>query len=354
MENEEITLYLDSNIHLKLKEELKIFRLGNVESSLIKRIVVNYYPKYNEEKSKLEGTIVDAIKGENISCNLSEDEYQNISWKIIKHLGEASISNTSPSNKTKKKDKIHLRINKNDDYFEHVLESCQFGISLSDFIANIIYSYFQEPRHQREKIIFNDVYKRLQQAIDNNQQVSINAKSNTRDTNIVKIIEPKKICVSKEGLYNYLLYKETIKGKERATSIHLYNISTVVLAPLKSTFSDEINNYFKRMEINGVQYSINSNTIYKVKFTKNGNDLYNDNLKYIERPVALDCSDKENGIYYFDCSQMQFENYFASFFNDIEILEPLEYKYQFDLKKQGNSNYHNKIKQYRYHKNKRS
>lgn len=54
MENNEITFYLDSNAHTLLKNDQKRFHLMNNESVLIKRIIINHYPRYNKERSKLE------------------------------------------------------------------------------------------------------------------------------------------------------------------------------------------------------------------------------------------------------------------------------------------------------------
>lgn len=76
------------------------------------------------------------------------------------------------------------------------------------------------------------------------------------------------------------------------------------------------------MKRNGVQFSINGDTIYKVKLTKNGEFLFKS--RYLERPAPLPKSDENNGIYYFDCSEMQFKSYFAPFRKDVIILEPKE------------------------------
>lgn len=77
------------------------------------------------------------------------------------------------------------------------------------------------------------------------------------------------------------------------------------------------------MKRNGVQFSIHDDTIYKIRFTEDGLKRYN-NLNYLEKPVALENSDPETGIYYFDCSEMHFKNYFAHFYDEMEVLEPKE------------------------------
>lgn len=329
MRNNEITFYLNPIAHSILKKDLKLFHLKNNESVLIKRIIVNYYPKYNQEKNKLENKIIESIDSQDTSC-----DSEIISWKILKFIGENSINKTTSVLMKGTKDKIHLRINKNDDDLDIIVDSCPASASISEFLANIIYSYLDEPLYERERIVFKDVYESLKLAITKNQQVKLKSKSNTRETPEIKNVEPKEICISREELFNYLLYKRIKDNKECATSIHLYNIVSVVLQPQICSFDAEINSYFDRMKNNGVQFGITDNTIYKVKLTKHGRELYENNLKYIEKPFALDNSIPEKGIYYFDCSRMQFENYFGSFFEDVEILKPKEYR----------NEYYNKIK----------
>ena len=298
-----------------------MFHLKNNQSVLIKRIIVNYYPKYNQEKNKLETKIIEAIQSQNSSC-----DFEIISWKILKFIGENSINKSAAVKKKSAKDKIHLRINKNDDDLDIVIDSCPTSVSISEFLANIIYSYLDEPLYERERIVFKDIYDSLKLAISKNQQIKIKSKSNTRETPEIKVIEPKEICISREELFNYLLYKRIKDNKECAMSIHLYNIVSIISQPQVCLFDDVINSYFQRMKNNGVQFGVSDNTIYKVKLTKHGKELYENNLKYIERPCALESSKPDEGIYYFDCSRMQFENYFGSFFEDVEILEPKEYR----------------------------
>ncbi len=325
MENKDITFYLDPIVHSKLKEDQRNFRMANNESLLIKRIIVNYYPTYSQEKEDLENKIKEVINHEIQSYNPSNDECTNISWKIIKYLDDNKFK--KDNDKTKRKlDKLHLRINKDDIVLESNIDSLASKARLSEAISSLINSYLSKPQYERERIIFQDVLEKLNKAISNNQQVKIKAKSNEREEAKFKIIEPKEIHVSREELFNYLLYKTIRDQKECATSIHLYNIMSVVPETKLCSFSNEINGYFKRMKRNGVQYSISDNTIYKIRLSEHGKKLYEGNLKYIERPVALDNSNKEEGIYYFDCSRMQLENYFGSFYEDAEILEPLEYR----------------------------
>ncbi len=323
MQNTEITFYLSQDIHSKLKEDQKSFHMGTVESAFIKRIIVNYYDIYSKEKEDLENKIRDSISS--FSYVPSKEDCSDISWQIIKFLDENKAIRNDCS-KHKRLDKLHLRINKNEIVLESNLDSLAQYARLSESLTSLFQSYLDKPKYERERIIFKDVFERLQKAISKNRQVKIKAKSNEREETKFKIIDPKEVHVSKEELFNYLLYKDERDGKECASSIHLYNIISVVLEPKSCNFSKQIISYFERMKINGVQYSISDDIVYKVKLSEKGKKLYQRNLKYIERPIALGISNPDEGIYCFDCSKMQLENYFSSFYEHMEILEPLEYR----------------------------
>jgi len=130
------------------------------------------------------------------------------------------------------------------------------------------------------------------------------------------------ICTSQEGLYNYLLYQVYDEDKKEyvARTIHIYNILYVHLDTNLLTFQPHIEERFKKMKNNGVQFSINEDTIYKVKLTEHGKELFK--LRYLERPNPLPESEEDKSIYYFNCSKMQFKSYFAPFRKDVIVLEP--------------------------------
>lgn len=318
MENIEVTFYLDPVAHKNLQKDRKLFQMSPKESILIKRIIVNHYPKYNQETKELHDRIKDSFKDQ-VSQPLIEDAV----WQITKYISENSIDKSISTKKKRIKDKIHFRVNNNENQLECVLDACPANVSRSEFIANIIYSYLDNPQYERERIVFKEELKKLETAIKNNQAIKIKSKYDRTHNCDFQIIYPKEVCFSNEELFNYLLYKKIIKGKECARSIHLYNIDTIFSLPENCTFSQEILNCFKRMKRNGVQFSIDKNTEFKIQFTKDGLERYN-TFNYLEKPVALDKSDEETRIFYFDCSDMQFRNYFANFYDEMEVLEPKE------------------------------
>ena len=81
------------------------------------------------------------------------------------------------------------------------------------------------------------------------------------------------------------------------------------------------------MELNGVQFSINEDVKYKILLSEEGKKIFN--YCYLERPYKLSETDETNGIYYFNCSELQLFRYFASFFKNAIILEPYEVNEKF-------------------------
>ena len=78
---------------------------------------------------------------------------------------------------------------------------------------------------------------------------------------------------------------------------------------------------FKRMEQNGIQFSIDSSDTYKVYLTNKGAILFN--LRYLERPHPMKDNISMEGVYEFDCSEFQLINYFAPFYENAIIIEPI-------------------------------
>lgn len=318
MMGNQITLYLDPIAYEKIIKDQETFKLGRIKSEILKKIIVNHYEKYSISIDTLKQKIEDTIFEECNICKFNNENFENIVWKLTKYLHENPVKNANKKNENKIK--IHIRENKKDSELGFIIDSCPKNSSLSEFLANIIYSYLEEPQYEREKILFSDTINAINVAIKNNQSIRIK----TKPENKIQHINPKEICVSKEGLYNYLLYQ--IYNDESksycARTIHIYNILNVHSDLCPRTFEPCVEEQFNKMKRNGVQFSINGNTIYKIKLTEKGKQLFK--TRYLERPEPLKDSDVNKGIYYFDCSEMQFSTYFAPFRENIIILEPKE------------------------------
>ena len=129
MENNEITFYLDSIAHAKIKNDQESFHMSPTESILIKRIIVNYYPKCNEEMKKL----YDKIKSL-MTVKMNQTFIGKMSWHITQYMAEKSINKSVVKKNKHKKDKLHFRINNNELELELILSRCPTDASRSEFI----------------------------------------------------------------------------------------------------------------------------------------------------------------------------------------------------------------------------
>lgn len=313
MINDIISIYLSKKTYKEILRDQILFQTTNMISKTIKSIIINYYDRYENNIFELTNTIKSSIIHENYQFD--DSKYINIAWNITKHLREEKCLKINRKEINTKK--VSLRINNNDFRLEEIIEKCPSNINLSEYLCNIIYAYLNEPQHEREKVLYKDIVDSINRAITNKENIKIYTKSGKKH-----FISPKEICVSQENLYNYLIYQGYDEEKQNyyASTIHIYNILNVQSQHNPLILQPEIEKYLNRMKNNGVQFSINGETIYKVQLTDEGKKLFNS--RYLERPKPLPASDEKNGIYYFDCSKMQFKSYFAPFRSNVIILEP--------------------------------
>lgn len=313
MENNIVSVYIKKETYDLLQKEIKIFHLNNNYSSLIKTIVINFYPSYQEENSNLKNEI---------TKNVPQVSPQNLDT-ILYTIQKFNTNKTSHDNVNKKHEKsnkkISIRINKNDFEFDSIIFNSKMDVST--FINMLVISYLSKPQQIREKILFKNIINSIEKVISNNKSVEIKYKTSASNKIKRAIITPYKICVSSEELFNYLLYQENKDYKLIARSIHLYNIIDTSAPIQQIEINKEVLNNFEKMKLNGIQFSINENITYKVFLTEEGKNMFN--YSYLERPYKLPESNEKAGIYYFNCSELQLFRYFAPFFNNAIILEPL-------------------------------
>ena len=319
MDNNIKSVYIKKETYNLLKKEIKTFHLNNNYSSLIKRIVVNFYPSYEEENSDLKHDITKILP------KISSNDLDTILYTVQKFNTNKNTHSTTTKTYKKDKKKISIRINKNDFNFDSIIFNSK--IDVSAFINMLVVSYLGKPQQIREKILFKDTINSIEKVISNNKSVEIKYK--TSSSNKIKrvTITPYKICVSPEGLFNYLLYQETKNEELTARSIHLYNIIDISSPIQQIEIDEKIINNFKKMELNGIQFSINDDIKYKVFLTEEGKNMFN--YSYLERPHKLSESNEKENVFYFNCSELQLFRYFAPFLNNAIILEPLDAKEKF-------------------------
>lgn len=179
----------------------------------------------------------------------------------------------------------------------------------AEYFRNIFFYYAQQSKKSRELFIFKNITEKIMCGVENKKKIIVTFADGTKKT-----ISPYYIASSELELKNYLFsYDEEEKKFKNFT---LRNIKAVYVTE-KKVYEGE--NDFVREVIENFDPFLSYSRRVKVKFTDEGLEI----LKKIKtyRPKLLK---QEGNICVFQCSELQGKRYFSVFWNEAEILEPLE------------------------------
>ena len=179
----------------------------------------------------------------------------------------------------------------------------------AEYFRNIFFYYAQRSKKSRELFIFKNITEKIMCGVENKKKIIVTFADGTKKT-----ISPYYMASSELELKNYLFsYDEEEKKFKNFT---LRNIKAVYVTE-KKVYEGE--NDFVREVIENFDPFLSYSRRVKVKFTDEGLEI----LKKIKtyRPKLLK---QEGNICVFQCSELQGKRYFSVFWNEAEILEPLE------------------------------
>lgn len=179
----------------------------------------------------------------------------------------------------------------------------------AEYFRNIFFYYAQQSKKSRELFIFKNITEKIMCGVENKKKIIVTFADGTKKT-----ISPYYMASSELELKNYLFsYDEDEKKFKNFT---LRNIKAVYVTE-KKVYEGE--NDFVREVIENFDPFLSYNKRVKVKFTDEGLEI----LKRVKtyRPKLLK---QEGNICVFQCSELQGKRYFSAFWNEAEILEPLE------------------------------
>ena len=179
----------------------------------------------------------------------------------------------------------------------------------AEYFRNIFFYYAQQSKKSRELFIFKNITEKIMCGVENKKKIIVTFADGTKKT-----ISPYYMASSELELKNYLFsYDEDEKKFKNFT---LRNIKAVYVTE-KKVYEGE--NDFVREVIGNFDPFLSYSRRVKVKFTDEGLEI----LKKIKtyRPKLLK---QEGNICVFQCSELQGKRYFSVFWNEAEILEPLE------------------------------
>lgn len=203
---------------------------------------------------------------------------------------------------------FQFNLNKeNDEMYLTVLRQ-HGGLQDADYLRRLVFTYSNNPRHKRERILFYDYFKLIEKSIDENKKLNImyNGK--------IRTISPYFIKVGDVENRNYLFCYCEKNNDYRAYKISEISNINISIENLERKDEKYISNIFKNFDP-----FLSYGHYVKVRFNEVGEKL----LKIVinNRPKIIDV-DEENKIYTFECFPKLAQVYFSQFFENVEIIEP--------------------------------
>ncbi|TYB31259.1 MAG: WYL domain-containing protein [Candidatus Mcinerneyibacterium aminivorans] len=196
---------------------------------------------------------------------------------------------------------------KNYSVLNNLLENKKIEENKSKYFRNLLVTYLDNKPYHRERIVYKNNIDKIFKAIKDQKNVAINYKDEERT------LEPYSVKTTKEELFNYLLCY-CYKHQEYRT----YRISNIKVKYVKKEDWQHYNE--KKIENLSENFDpfLSRGKKLKVKFTGRGKDLF-ENVIFYNRPEVIK---RKGNIYILQCSLEKAKAYFASFFDEVEILEP--------------------------------
>ncbi len=270
----------------------------------------------NKIKIYVEEHIYEQLEKDSSDFDLKKNTLLN---RIIKELWD-KITIKSTFSKTNNNKSLIFNLNKENTIFSDWINiiKIQNYETKADFFRDIIYTYiFMSPK-MRAEVIFRENKNTIEFAIKNKQicKVWFNKE--------VRMIEPYLLEINPDDKFYYLVAYDYKANDLRC--FKLYGIKEIKITEERFKFHK---NYKDRIE--GIRKNfdpfLSYGHILKVRFTEKGIDKFEKSPH--NRPKLIE---KNENIYTFYCKEFNALIYFPPFFDEVEILEPLELRESF-LKK---------------------
>lgn len=193
----------------------------------------------------------------------------------------------------------------NEDMFFKVLQE-QESANESEYMRNVIFSYMNNPRYQRERILFSAHFDLLERAIQTKKKVNVKYKGK------VRTLSPYFIKVSDQENRSYLFCYS-----EESSAYRCYRVSEMESLKISKYDREEKDEeYIRNIETHFDPFQSYGKEV-KVRFTEEGLLIWEKALH--NRPKVL----KEEGReFLLECDSKLAQIYFPQFLEEVEVLEP--------------------------------
>ena len=171
---------------------------------------------------------------------------------------------------------------------------------------------------ERERILFQEKYQRIQDLCEEKCPIAFSLK---KDSKQFHNVNPYKIAVGKDEMFNYLICTEinAKTNRQEVMSYRLSRIRTVNVAQSIPPMDKELEYLCEKTVQTAPQYAINSDVDIRVELNDKGKELYN--RIYLGRPQYIRVQEHQGKhYYYFNCSEEQAFQYFRKFHTDTAII----------------------------------
>ena len=307
---EKYKIYLSDDIRSRLRNDAELFEFTKKDGSInlnafLKELLVNYFDQYRAKQKGLRQTIFTEIS----SCSqVSRAEAEAIADRVMKAYEKNESSRSAHSTA------LTLTVSgASHDICRTIENNLLSDTSMSSYLCDLFSSYLAMARHDREVIIYQDVFDELRKAIRLRHVVTFSS-SAAPDT--VFKINPYLIASSKEEQCNYLLCTDCREGYPH--SFRISRIRSLFTTSEVYAYDQATQNKLQEIALRNPQ-SASQCVEAKVLMTDRGIAKFH--LVVKNRP---DVFRQEGNLFTFFWPKSQLEEYFKRFGYDAIILSPVE------------------------------
>lgn len=312
---EKIKVNLSYYVYNLLQHDLESFSYHLKNNEPNKNLFYNTLIKNMYEIRKNKSLSIRNKIDETLSKHLKSDELIN---ELLDQIEE--IYNFQNEDHTNRSYGYYISIRPSkslESIYDEIDEYELKGNTISNYYRNIFNHYAKLPQDERERIIFKDEIKIIENSIKNNKY--LNVKLNGNNFEFIPYI----LTRTNDELYNYIIGCVKKDNNIRAFSLHLYKCQQIIKTNKKYILNQEDINKLEQEIVRGPRNVERRTVISKIKFSDRGKSLFK--KLYLNRPTPFKI---EDDIYYFNDSQDELYRYFLRFGNTVEIIEPLNFRNQ--------------------------
>lgn len=183
----------------------------------------------------------------------------------------------------------------------------------------LIEKFFTLESDERERIVFSELYGKLEYAIKKKEEVTITTYDRYKNKSFQYPFDPYCLSRTKDRVFNYLIGKMYRNNDGNIVSLRISKIVSLTFRNEKYSFSSDEIRSMKEMIKTGPQFSDYGTFKLRIRFTPEG--LTKLGLAYKNRPLIIG---KEDDIVTFRTNEYNAMLYFVQFGEMIEVITPDE------------------------------